>query len=216
MAKFTDAEFRAIVNSDNQLWAKSTAGVVTPELCEELGLPEGTTGIVKQIDTPALGGLRTWVYPKDSKEFFESFGPTVRAEIKERERERDEEARRAHIERLAAEARTAEASAEASGSAEGAGPEGGVPASSESLQVSTTEAAPPHVDLDAGGTSFAGRRDALARGVSELEAYIAEANKRLKQFKKELLAIDAALEIMNASEDDGAELDDVPTEVDGS
>lgn len=212
MAKFTEQEFNALVHSDNQLWARSDAGIVTPELREELGLDANVEGIVKIIDAPQLGGREVWIFPADKKEFFQSFGPMVRDKVKEIENERAE---KALMDRNRAALRAAEAGEDA-----GAGDEGHLGAdervaSGGTLAVASKEAVPPSEIIATGNTSFAGRRDELVAGIGELRSYIAEANKRLRKYERELIAINAALEIMNAPEDDGTELDDAETVVEG-
>ena len=77
--------------------------------------------------------------------------------------------------------------------------------------MAEAQAVRAHGIVTPGGDSFASRRDELTRAIGELESYIAEATKELKGWRKELLAINAALEIMNASEDDGTELADTIT-----
>ena len=205
MAKFTDKEFRDIMHSDNQLWAKASLGPLTPALCEELELPEGTTGVVKQIDTPALGGRRVWVYPEDNKGAFESFGPTVRAEIKAKEVERDEQAA---IKRAQAEKRAADNEQTASDVPESGGREGGTAPEPGVLQAASQEAVPAYDEIAPAGTGIADRRDALRAEVERLRSL-------LKRYEKEERALTAALEIMNAPEDDDAEQESVPIETEG-
>jgi hypothetical protein len=208
MAKMTDAELLGILNSDMKLWERASGGALTPERCKELGIPETTQGIVKELQAPMLGS-EVWIFPANEKQYVEQFGPMVRSMIEERKHEAEERAAR---KRMQAEFEAQNPSPEADTDASGAGSEGGVPASPRPLQVAEQAAVPPHAPAATAGESFADRRDVLTGVYSELEDYIAQAVKNKKQVLKELAAVEAALEIMNAPEDDGAEQADVPTE----
>jgi hypothetical protein len=209
MAKFTEAELRDILNSDMKLWERAHAGPVTPEFVKQYNLPEGTQGIVKEIDCPLVGGKECWVFPADEKQYVEQFGPTVRDVVKEIKDEQEELAAR---NRLQAEFRAQEALEAASAGVEDGGPEGGTAAIEPVLSQPVQEAGATPEDPAPLGASLADRRDALTGAIITLGIQIQELSDTMRKYEKEAHAINAALEIMNAPEDDGAQPTDVQTE----
>lgn len=212
MAKFTEAELRDILNSDMKLWERASAGAVTPEWAKQNNLPEDTQGIIKEIDCPLVGGKEVWVFPANEKQYVEQFGPIVRDVVEDIKREQEELAAR---NRQQAEFRAQEALEAASNGPEDGGPEGRKDAGEPVLSQLGEETVPAFEDPPTSGTDFAGRRDALSGAIVSLTAQIIDMTQRVRKYEKELHAINAALEIMNAPEDDDAQPTDVPAETTG-
>jgi len=196
--KLTEGELRAIINSDMKLWERAST---SPH----------EKGIAKTFDLPYGIGVRTVVFPEASRGAVEQFGPIVRGWVDEVKGEAAAE--RGRLERLAKEAR-AEATGEVSDrAAEGVQSESGDTVSEGALSTSAEEAVSASIQAVADSTGLSDRRAALVTAIDLLEARIFNDRRSLKSLEKEYRAINAALEIMNAPDDDAEESGDILTEV---
>lgn len=199
MANISEEKLREIVNSDMKLWEYAS---VNPH-------PQG---IAKTLILPWGLGERTIVFPpaKSAQEKVgqvEQFGATIRGWIDEIKRAGEED----RAERFAREARATE-----NGPSPGGGAGSSEPAAGGAPQVADQAPVPSPVEVAETGPDFASRANALERAIRDEASYIRDAHDRIKRWNKELTALRAAMEIMDAPEDDAEERGDVQTEVQGA
>lgn len=170
-----ESELIGILHSDMKLWEKAVTSA-------------HEKGIAKTLELPYGIGETTVVFPEDNLGAVQTYGGMVRGWVKEARGEEALEAKR--LERLAAEAQ-AEGTVEDAGSA--AGTELGDGPGDD--QVVAEEAVPPSTKIISQAEAMASAADDLRRGIAEREHDV-------RIMRRELKALEAALEVFNAPEDD--------------